>query len=112
MTSIERECRFEWIEAAIRWHLAQAKLHWAAHRRFCDIHSELCRPSGSQSSARFWTAEGPASDTPGRFLPDLAGASAPVIFDFVSGAVWNRALTADEPPSLQASLSRTKWRVD
>ncbi len=80
MTADELDCRFEWIEAAIRWHRKQVAVHQDAEIELCRIHTELCRAPRRTTSADALTAGGPASDTPGRFLPDLAGAvMAPVI---------------------------------
>jgi hypothetical protein len=81
--NIERECRFEWIEAAIRWHQKQVALHQDAEYVLNRMHTELCRASSAwrtASAAGRIAAGGPAPLAPGRFLPDLAGASAPAIF--------------------------------
>jgi hypothetical protein len=81
--NIERECRFEWIEAAIRWHQKQVALHRDAEYVLNRMHTELCRASSAWRTASAVgriAAGGPAPLAPGRFLPDLAGASAPAIF--------------------------------
>ena len=43
MTAIERDCRFEWIEAAIRWHQEQVVAHRDAETELNRMHSQLCR---------------------------------------------------------------------
>jgi hypothetical protein len=83
MNNIERECRFGWIEAAIRWHQKQVALHQDAEYVLNRMHTELCRASSAWRTASAVgriAAGGPAPLAPGRFLPDLAGASAPAIF--------------------------------
>lgn len=79
MTDDERECRFEWIEAAIRWHQQQVAVHRDAEADLNRMHTQLCRIPRRRASAV--AAEGPALLASGRFLPDLTGAvMAPVIF--------------------------------
>ena len=43
MTAIERDCRFEWIEAAIRWHQEQVVVHRDAEADLNRMHTQLCR---------------------------------------------------------------------
>ena len=43
MTAIERDCRFEWIEAAIRWHQEQVVVHRDAETELNRMHTQLCR---------------------------------------------------------------------
>jgi hypothetical protein len=55
MTPTERECRFEWIEAAIRWHQEQIIAH--TNRRF-TLRESLW---GADSHSRILLFDRPAS---------------------------------------------------
>lgn len=47
MTPTEREFRFEWIEAAIRWHQEQIMLHQNAKLDLVQDFKRLCHEVGN-----------------------------------------------------------------
>jgi hypothetical protein len=60
MTPTERECRVEWIEAAIRWHQEQIIAHRDADAEadLNRLHTVLCRAARQWRPVSMWDESG------------------------------------------------------